>query len=108
MKSAHSSGEAAAKKPRGRPFQKGQSGNPAGRAAADPNIKAALRAATPQAVELLVGLIVDEKADLKLRMQAACTVLDRVLGDMVVGLEDASKAGKRLELVRVVRGPPTD
>ena len=62
----------------GRPFKKGQSGNPNGRPKIDPEVKEALRAATPKAVQKLIQLI-DSNMD-KIALKACCEVLDRVIG----------------------------
>jgi hypothetical protein len=69
---------AAAKRTRGRPFAPGQSGNPAGRPKADPEVTAILRAAAPDAARALVEIANDpEHPD---RLRACVALLDRVLG----------------------------
>ncbi len=78
-KPAGNSGKTA--KPRGRPFEKGKSGNPNGRPPVDPDIKAALKAATPQAVARLVELIYAE--DESVALKACIEIINRELGKTV-------------------------
>ena len=72
--------EVAAKKRRGpgRPFQKGQSGNPTGRQKKDPEVEEILKAASPAAAKKLVGLA--ESEDPKIAFPAVKEILDRTLG----------------------------
>ena len=67
-------------KTRGRPFQKGQSGNPKGRPKIPQEVKTMLKAATPQAAQLLIDVICNPKEEIKIRVDAAKTILDRVYG----------------------------
>lgn len=64
----------------GRPFRKGQSGNPSGRAKTPPEFLAQARASAPEALQVAITLMRDEAADPKLRLQAAALVLDRAYG----------------------------
>lgn len=75
-----STGAATRKRGKGRPFEKGQSGNPGGRKKMPEEVKEILRAAAPKAAELLVQMLDDPATPAKLRLQAAETVLDRVYG----------------------------
>jgi hypothetical protein len=72
---------------KGRPFEKGKSGNPAGRPKIDEDTKAILKAAAPDAAKLLVKMMEDPKQNPKLRLQAAETVLDRVFGKATQPIE---------------------
>ena len=63
-----------------RPWKKGQSGNPSGRAKIPEDAKAMLKAATPQAVKLLVDTLNNPKEKTETRVRCAETVLDRVYG----------------------------
>ena len=83
-----SNGEATPKRKPG--FQKGQSGNPAGRHKMTEEEKEARRdalemftKAAPDAAAYLIGLVMDTSAPGKERRQAAEVVLDRALGKAV-------------------------
>ena len=65
-------------KPRGRPFKRGQSGNPGGRPKIPADIRQAFRDLTPLAVETLEEAM--EKADWSNRVKAAQVVLERGWG----------------------------
>ena len=65
----------------GRPFAKGTSGNPGGRKPIPDDVREALRALTPRALEVLKQLL--ESADEKVQVQAMREVLDRNLGKAV-------------------------
>lgn len=69
-----------AKKSRGRPFQKGQSGNPGGRPAVPEHVREACRALTDKAVETLRKVMDDNGAPAAARVSAANSVLDRAWG----------------------------
>ena len=62
------------------PFQKGQSGNPGGRAKAKHDIRALAQDAGPEAIETLKTIMVDTKAAPSARTAAACALLDRGYG----------------------------
>jgi hypothetical protein len=64
--------------PRGKPFQKGVSGNPGGRKPIAPEVKDALRELNPRAIERLRELL--ESGDERVAMAALKEVLDRNLG----------------------------
>lgn len=63
-----------------RPWKKGQSGNPSGRAKIPEDAKAMLKAATPAAVKLLVDTLNNENERTETRVKCAEAVLDRVYG----------------------------
>jgi hypothetical protein len=64
----------------GRPFQKGQSGNPSGRPKLDQSITELARAHGPRAIQVLAELMNDPKATASARAMAADRILDRAYG----------------------------
>jgi Family of unknown function (DUF5681) len=64
----------------GRPFQKGASGNPGGRPRASHSIQELARKHTIQALDVLVQIMLNEKAPPNARVAAANTLLDRAYG----------------------------
>jgi len=68
------------KKPRGKPFQKGQSGNPNGRPAIIRDIQTLARAHTVTAFDALIEVVKDRGAPPSARVAAASQVLDRAYG----------------------------
>lgn len=69
---------------RGRPFQKGQSGNPGGRAKEAPKIRALARAHGVEAIERLVEIM--RGRDVRCALLAAQTLLDRGFDKVVQGV----------------------
>lgn len=61
-------------------FLPGVSANPGGKAKVPDNVKEALRAASPEAVALLVKIMNDPKEKTPYRLEAAKTILDRAYG----------------------------
>jgi Family of unknown function (DUF5681) len=64
----------------GRPFQKGQSGNPGGKRKVPENVGQLARDATPKAIKTLINIMEDEKASYAVRAYCAEKVLDRAFG----------------------------
>ena len=65
----------------GRPFPKGVSGNPGGRPKVDPEVKAILKAAAPDAARRLVEMMYNENP--KIAMWAITDILDRTQGKAI-------------------------
>ena len=63
-----------------RPWQRGQSGNPAGMSAAKREAHRLARLAAPDAVGVLIARMMDPAEDARVRTVAAGAVLDRGLG----------------------------
>ena len=61
-------------------FAPGVSANPGGKAKMPDEVKAALRAASPEAVALLVHVMNDPREKTAYRLEAAKTILDRAYG----------------------------
>lgn len=61
-------------------FQPGVSGNPNGRPKVDPKVREMLKAATPDAAQLLIDTIKNDKAKMETRVDCAKEVLNRVYG----------------------------
>ena len=110
---AESSGKATKRRGPGKPFAKGQSGNPGGRKAVPQEVKEMLKAATTDAAKLLINTISDDQAKLDIRIRCAEVVLDRVYGKAAqpidgvlttarveIGEDDAQKALEALGYVR--------
>lgn len=69
------------RKPGGRPFPKGVSGNPGGRPKTDPEVKAILKAAAPDAARRLVEMMYSNNE--KIAMWAITDILDRTQGKAI-------------------------
>ena len=88
---------------RGRPFSKGQSGNPGGRPKTNPEVIEMLKAATPAATALLVAVVENDQAPLRLRLQADEAVLDRVYGRALQPI-DATIGGNAAPVIVTFEG----
>lgn len=71
------------KKPRGRPFKPGESGNPAGRPRGLSEMRLAARVHTPEALTTLVRIMRSRKANASARVRAVTELLDRAWGKPV-------------------------
>ena len=65
---------------RGRPFQKGVSGNPGGRPRVLADVQELARERSPEAINILAHVMRDEKAPPAARVAAANALLDRGYG----------------------------
>jgi hypothetical protein len=67
---------------RGRPFQKGVSGNPGGRPKVDPEVKALLDEMAPEAIKTLGEIMRNKKAQASARATAALGILRKTVPDL--------------------------
>lgn len=100
----NSAGSAAPTPTRGRPFQKGVSGNPGGRPKIAAEVKAVLEAGSLRAAQKLVELV--DCADDRVAHSAAESIVNRVIGKAreAEGVPDGDRLGA---LVALLRGEPT-
>jgi hypothetical protein len=67
---------------KGRPFQKGVSGNPGGRPRQDPEVRALCEKFTPGAIATLAEIMGNKKAQPSARVAAAMAILKKTLPDL--------------------------
>jgi hypothetical protein len=70
------------------PFQKGQSGNPGGRAKVDGDLRELARSKCPEMIDVLVKIALDEQKNASARVTAASAVIDRGYGKPPQSLAD--------------------
>jgi hypothetical protein len=107
-------GAAISKKTVGRPFVKGQSGNPNGRPKMPKDLKEAFKAASPKALEILKKILADPEAKDSDRLRAAEIILDRAYGKPAQSVDITTDTvtiqetlNERLEVVsRALTAPP--
>lgn len=84
---ADNSGATTKRRGPGKPFKKGQSGNPGGRPKVSQDVKDMLKAAAPEAAQLLIDTINNPTAKAELRIECAKVVMDRVYGKATQPIE---------------------
>lgn len=82
-------------------FQPGQSGNPSGRPKESPELKAAARQWTEQAIQVLADALSDEKT--QNRIMAANALLDRGYGKPGQSVDLGNKDDKAFLVDQIVR-----
>jgi hypothetical protein len=78
---------------RGRPFPKGQSGNPGGRPKELHEVIELARSYAPRAIETLASLLLDEDVAPTARIAAASAILDRGFGKAPQAVEMSGPGG---------------
>jgi hypothetical protein len=77
----------------GKPFQKGQSGNPGGRPKEIPEVRAKAREMTVEALETLAAIMRSPKAPPPARVTAAVAILDRGWGKPTQPIDGDGEGG---------------
>lgn len=83
---------------RGRPIQKGQVLNPGGRPKIPEDVKEACKAASVEAVDVLLTLMRSEDTNAGERIKAAVAILNRAWGTPAQSVEISGKEGEPLAL----------
>lgn len=95
------------RKPPGRPFQKGQSGNPSGKAKAPPNVREMAQRHTEDAVQVLVKAMNAPKAAWPTRVRAAEILIERGHGRAPLAPEDKEAiADSAFSLISILNALP--
>jgi hypothetical protein len=76
-----------------KPFQKGKSGNPAGRPKIPAELREMARAASPQALQALIEVMADKAAPQSARVSAANSILDRGYGKPAQPIDGDGEGG---------------
>lgn len=93
--------------PRGRPFEKGRSGNPGGRPKVAAEVRELARQYTDVAIKALTDIMQDEKSPPAARVSAATVLLDRAYGRAPQDLTVKGSIEQHIiDLVRQLDIPP--
>ena len=80
---------------------KGQSGNPGGRVGVPAEIRERLKAAAPEAIDLLISIATNEEKPDNLRMDCAKYLLDRAFGKPSQALSVDAAVGATVQTVQL-------